>query len=368
MRIRTDFPGGNGKNFEFIWPCHLKFTPDNKGGRYSLWFHFIVEDIECETLFCEMEVTENQFCWPYKPYVRPVYRILNEDWKRVSLSEIDNEKKSFYFKVPCRRKKVEVAFCYPYQISDWKKFLNKNKILKDIKSINLGKSQNGRDIFLYELGDNERYILLTARCHSGETPGSYVLEGIILEHLSNKNPYFSLKIIPFLDIDGVEEGMYGKERFPVDFYTCWRKKNTRKEVKIYGEYLQSLKSKPLIAIDCHAPTPNDPHYLECSTISDCSENFLKKFNNLIKEVIKECNLNPITSLDPNLTGSHPDWFPEGFQYSLPGYLQKNYGTFAFTVESSYNINQGIIVGPAEWRLLGKAIYRGINTFVKKLSD
>jgi hypothetical protein len=62
---------------------------------------------------------------------------------------------------------------------------------------------------------------MIARQHAGETPGAWILDGM-LEHFS-RNPNNRLLIwsIPFADIDGVEGGYYGKDRFPYDLNRAW---------------------------------------------------------------------------------------------------------------------------------------------------
>ena len=57
-------------------------------------------------------------------------------------------------------------------------------------------------------------VLITARCHSGEFPGSYICHGV-LEFLLSNNPKarflrqnVQFKIVPMLNVDGVVNGYY----------------------------------------------------------------------------------------------------------------------------------------------------------------
>ena len=56
--------------------------------------------------------------------------------------------------------------------------------------------------------------MITARCHSGEFPGSYICHGV-LEFLLSNNPKakflranIQFKIVPMLNVDGVVNGYY----------------------------------------------------------------------------------------------------------------------------------------------------------------
>lgn len=56
--------------------------------------------------------------------------------------------------------------------------------------------------------------MITARCHSGEFPGSYMCHGII-EYMTSNNPraaflrnVVQFKIIPMVNPDGVYNGNY----------------------------------------------------------------------------------------------------------------------------------------------------------------
>ena len=73
----------------------------------------------------------------------------------------------------------------------------------------------------------KRYIFLTGRVHPGETPASYVLNGIIKFLVSsdpqakNLREVFAFKIIPMLNPDGVRRGNFRLDSRGVNLNRCW---------------------------------------------------------------------------------------------------------------------------------------------------
>jgi predicted deacylase len=70
-------------------------------------------------------------------------------------------------------------------------------------------------------------VWVIARQHAGETPASFVVEGL-LEWAAGDDPraetlraQAALHIVPLVDVDGVFDGRYGKDRGPVDFNRDW---------------------------------------------------------------------------------------------------------------------------------------------------
>ena len=79
-------------------------------------------------------------------------------------------------------------------------------------------TNRGRKQYVYSFGNkNGKIFLLTCRHHACEASANFVLEGAIEQlsssHLKDK---YSIKVIPFVDLDGVVDGDQGKSRFPHD--------------------------------------------------------------------------------------------------------------------------------------------------------
>ena len=123
------------------------------------------------------------------------------------------------FKYPFQKgKKVYFSFSLPYTEKDFEKFLSGGV---SIKKCFFCKTERGRDLFLYEAGNrrSENVFLITARHHACESAASYALEGLISRLTEKDNAIgrdFALDIVPFVDLDGVEDGDQGKSRAPHD--------------------------------------------------------------------------------------------------------------------------------------------------------
>ena len=82
-------------------------------------------------------------------------------------------------------------------------------------------SEKGREQQAYLFGNlnAKKTILLTARHHACESVANYVLEGLLDGLLREKYSVTEdckVLVVPFMDIDGVEDGDQGKSRFPHD--------------------------------------------------------------------------------------------------------------------------------------------------------
>lgn len=80
----------------------------------------------------------------------------------------------------------------------------------------LCKSSKGRSVPCLSVGEGGTRIMLTARHHACESPGSFVLEGLLDGLLAEPIPDTQLFAVPFVDYDGVVDGDQGKGRWPYD--------------------------------------------------------------------------------------------------------------------------------------------------------
>jgi hypothetical protein len=359
---RTDFPGGSGTDFEWLAPDRLRFVAPTGDSPYSMWFHFVVDAPECDLLHCALTQVQTALGWPYQAHVRPVYRRAGGEWERASGIGVDIVESAFRFDVECARQTTEVAFCYPYQVADWERFLVARLSPLGARQVEIGRSEGGRPLIACEVGEGETTVLLCARAHSGETPGSFVLEGALDELVGTDG--LRICAIPFVDIDGVVTGLYGKGRAPVDFYDAWQEDDTRPEVSAYKRYIAALPSPPRVAIDLHAPTPSDPSYIECSVVAGADQAFSDGVARLVGLCIAESASQPETALAAERVGSSPGWYPRGFERCMPGYLQREYGTVAITLESAYHAtHEGVVVGSEAWMAQGRAVARAVRRVI-----
>lgn len=148
------------------------------------------------------------------------------------------------------------AFCYPYQLADFHSFISPKLGLKNLKRIPMPDSEKGRAQHAYLFGnlDSKKTVLLTARHHACESVANYVLEGLVECLLNEKNAVTEdckVLLVPFMDIDGVEDGDQGKSRFPHDHNRDYLQNPVYSSVRFLYDFF--AKEKLVYAMDLHCP-------------------------------------------------------------------------------------------------------------------
>jgi hypothetical protein len=124
----------------------------------------------------------------------------------------------------------------------------------------IGLSQGGRSLLRlsndYGRTDGQRPgIYLMARQHSGETPGSWVLDGLLRYVASRGDAAPLVWAVPLTNVDGVEGGDYGKDNYPYDLNRAWGRPPMRHEVlALQGDIRRwTERCRPALVLDMHAP-------------------------------------------------------------------------------------------------------------------
>jgi hypothetical protein len=129
----------------------------------------------------------------------------------------------------------------------------------------LGRSERGRDVELLRVGKLEgtpvHRVAITARHHACEMMASYLLEGIVEGILADTDTGRWLRenvaflIVPFMDKDGVEDGLQGKNRLPHDPARDYLGASLYPTVAALKRLLPAWSGGRLrIALDLHCPT------------------------------------------------------------------------------------------------------------------
>ena len=71
---------------------------------------------------------------------------------------------------------------------------------------------------MLKAGEGEKIVCFSCRHHCCESVAEYVLEGCLKEIEENADlcKKFTFYVLPFVDLDGVEDGDQGKNRAPHD--------------------------------------------------------------------------------------------------------------------------------------------------------
>ena len=234
MRFVTDFPGGNGsciRSEAHDWGWEVEFLAQSKAREpQPLWFFFRLEELTGEKVRIKLANSYQCLCPDTWLDNHPVCRQENGEWQRVEHVEetwTESHRMDTWFEVPLTGRTLEFAFCYPYQQSQLMQTLVECPAFQ--KEI-IGYSAMGRPIWrVYNaIGKNaqgKQGVYFLARQHSGEVTGTWVMDGI-LRYLSSEEgkelrDKFNWWFVPMVDIDGVEEGFYGKDQIWKDLNRAW---------------------------------------------------------------------------------------------------------------------------------------------------
>ena len=258
IRIDSDFPGGNA---EIIgrFGNDVLLRPDlRRTMREWFYWHFRVrfqKPGEYVFRFAAVNVMSRAGC-AFRPQEE-------KEWRWLPENDFDPKQRMFRFRYHAGGPDT-VYFCVgiPYMKEDLESFLAE---VPDVKRTVLCHTRKGREVPLLQLASAgaERTLLLTSRHHACESPGTFVLEGILRYALSSPDFRAAYRILaaPFMDLDAVTDGEQGKYRYPLDQGSDYGDVQYFEETKALKALI--FREKPDVILDLHAP------YL----VSGLNENF-----------------------------------------------------------------------------------------------
>ena len=279
IRLHTDFIGGNIKVVEqndhaFILENELRDTTED-------WFYwaFCVEGAQNQTLTFHFQ--ENRLGY-WGPAIS--YDLVHWHW----LDSVDGNSFTYHFKAD--ESKVYFAHSMLYHPDRFFKFAAQ----KNLNVTKLCDGYKGSEIPCIEFGCGDKTLVLTARHHACEAPGSYVLEGVLDELIQNPLEGYKVFCVPFVDYEGVIRGDQGKRRAPHDHNGDY---DTEKE-PIYPETAAIRKyvdaNNCRLAFDFHAPWhnlwQNDTAFLVQNSLEQETLDKLNRFGETLESCITETSL------------------------------------------------------------------------------
>jgi hypothetical protein len=375
MRIQIDsnFPGGAVEGIFFENEHTVFFEAPLNGSPQSLWYYFRITGGKGEPLtFVQRNLANILGVLESRTYqfTNPVIKHGESgSWERINSTDVifTKDPMKYTFVVTPQNDVTYLAFSFPYTFENLKGFIESNDEFNNIKIGYSGKTSEGRRYPYLEVGNPEikgKYcILITARHHAGETPGSYVLEGILKSFLhqlnlaNSKIGQLKLFIFPFVDFDGVQEGRYGKGRPPIDFNRDWSAKSQHQEILQIQEFTENalIDHQLLLYIDLHAPQPGGTSYLIPPRAS-CYQSELYyrmwNFSHQFEKEIEGVTTCRVEDLDPFAM----NWGQENYQHNSVGFHAKHYQIPAFTLETSYHFDSNLqLLSPPKWQTMGKTL-------------
>jgi hypothetical protein len=284
LEVRTDVPYGNAGEVSALereGRTEVHFSADPHGGPECLWFCFRVEwhshdgelaSREVPPVDLVLEHVGNLLGGHEPQYMRPVVRYGSVQdpetapWQRLgegAVMEQPDGQVSVAWEIGPPpdlpgRPYADVAYCYPYGMPEVEALVQASGGYWRTDSIGL--SQGGRALLRlsndYGAAGGERPgLYLLARQHSGETPGSWVLDGFLrlVATLGDAAPL--VWVVPLTNVDGVEGGDYGKDNYPYDLNRAWGRPPMRHEVLVLQADIRrwTERCRPALVLDMHAP-------------------------------------------------------------------------------------------------------------------
>jgi len=252
------------------WRIH--FASEPRTSPQPLWFHIQARDLGGAPVEFVWELPD--ICLGNRSelhLLRPVLRADGGEWVRcdeVSVDEHADGRRSLRFSHDGGAETLAAAFCFPYATQHLDATLSE---LGDAWERSLiGVTHESRPLERLRLAGEDSGerpgVYLAARQHSGETPGSWVLDGILRFLASDSEEAVAMRetldvwACPFVDLDGVVNGDYGKDALPWDYNRAWEQLPMRASVHAIQRDLIRFheRTAPRIVIDLHGPGHSTP--------------------------------------------------------------------------------------------------------------
>ncbi|XP_065084431.1 cytosolic carboxypeptidase 6-like isoform X2 [Ochlerotatus camptorhynchus] len=271
---------------EFEYDLFLR--PDTCNPRYRFWFNFTVDNVKQDqrVIFNIVNINKNRNL--FKDGMTPLVKSSSRPkWQRIPRCEVFYYKSaihqnhyvlSFAFGFDKEDEVYQFALTFPYSYSKLQAYLNalETKFPESFERTTLGMTIQNRKLEVVTFDDVKKpdkvdqknvihMVVILARIHPGESPASYVVQGLI-EYLAAANQPISkalrdnvvFKIIPMLNPDGVFLGNNRCNVIGHDLNRSWNKMSQYTHptlgaaMKMLKEYDNSSCYQVDFVIDIHA--------------------------------------------------------------------------------------------------------------------
>ncbi len=269
LEATTAIPYGNACDVSIAENARMttvEFAPDPHGGPEVMWFCLRVRRGPGgrrvpRNLKLVLRNAGNMLGAGKARNIHPVLRGAGGDWTRMEAGKprtLPDGRMNVSWRLRVPDQSVDIALCYPYGQDEVESLVSQTG--EFYESHKIGASQEARPIVRLSntsgsKRDRRAGLYLLARQHSGETPGSWVLDGFLRHIAAERRKEPLVWAVPLADIDGVEKGDYGKDNFPYDLNRAWGSPPMRHEVLVLQRDIARWRERcrPVLAIDFHAP-------------------------------------------------------------------------------------------------------------------
>ncbi|XP_076462552.1 cytosolic carboxypeptidase 6-like [Babylonia areolata] len=282
------FESGNLGRVDYIteFEYDLFIRPDTCNPRFRVWFNFTVENVKQDQRVIFNIVNFSKTKSLYRDGMTPLVKSTSRPkWVRIPTKYVyyyrcpDHRKNyvmSFAFNFDSEDEVYQFAYCYPYSYTRLQNYLDnlekRNYDFFTRELLCLTVQQRRLDLLTITHPDNlytpegekQKMVYITARVHPGETPSSFVCQGVI-DFLVSNHPiakilreHLVFKIIPCLNPDGVYLGNYRCSLMGFDLNRHWQEPSPWAHPTLYStknmlmELDRSGKYEVDFYIDLHA--------------------------------------------------------------------------------------------------------------------
>lgn len=269
LKVNSRIPYGNAADVEIDETgeiLEVRFASDPYGGSEALWFHFRLTETQPDL----PRLNKVRLVWKYFDNLpgggnpsacAPVCRPAGQSWTRLKQGEdlqLPDGRRQVVWHISHPAPHTEIAFCFPYGTEDVDATIDRSKDYwqRDV----IGLSQSAHRIVRLSNnvgapGGTQPGIYFIARQQAGETPGSWVLDGVLRQLAQIRKAGYIVWAVPLADIDGVLGGHVGNGRSSFDLNRAWGQPPMRHETRVLRQDLQLWKDRcrPILALDLCSP-------------------------------------------------------------------------------------------------------------------
>lgn len=374
----SDFESGAATDFHLRKDGAIGFSiPKEPGGDEYLWFYFKVTSDGEEPLEFVLEnpAGAHQTGKRWK-ITKPVFSADGHTWMRAKYTKYSFfqhklwkhgikqlGKPVFRFRAPVVADTLWVAYCYPYTNSDLNMLIKEIRNSDGVTISTIGRSGEGRDILkvhidrIAEAPSERKQIWIICREHPGETPASFVCEGMIQALLKlpagkRLREVYGFSFIPILNADGVSNGYYYHNSTGVDLAFDWEDFRSIEARTIQEAIIDDIEKGTMrLMINLHSS--NDPtkgHFFLKMPESELKSKDIE----FQRSIFRVAN-----GFHPQLQGHSPVRL-----WDLPGItgnaLYRHHGVYCLYLECNYSLGaDGSAVTPESLRETGAALIKAL---------
>ena len=219
-------------------------------------------------------------------------------------------------------------------------------------------------------GPAEFRLLLTCRHHCCEMMASYVLEGLLDAVIADDDlgRWFRERVavtaVPFVDVDGVEQGDQGKSRRPHDHNRDYIE-GLYAETRAIRELVEPWTDKPLVCLDLHCPYIRDTPWNDRPYFVGPIEPVLAERLRALARAVGEVRTGPISFSEEHFLAHGQGWNTFDVTPDSFGRWSRTLGqtVLSGTLEMPYADAVGVAVTPETARAFGRDLAAGLQRCV-----